>query len=104
MEFLIYDYECPAVDNAYNFWEALPWICTVLSIYMTINFLLKLMDSSFENQISELTLKIVSLDNENDDLIAKRNELERELEHVNAVLKALVSKFVAEEHPLTKVD
>lgn len=101
MEFLIYDHECP---NSYNFWEAVPWVCTVLSIYITVNFLLKLTDASFDNQISDLTIKISSLEDENNELVSKRTELERELEHVNDVLKALVAKFVAEEHHLTKVD
>ena len=107
MEFLIYDHECPAS----NFWDGVPWVCTVLSIYLTVKFLVKLTDSSFESQISEMILKVAALENENDDLItqrddliAKRNDLQKELEHMDAVLKALAKKLVTEEHHLTKVD
>jgi hypothetical protein len=110
MEFLIYDHECPS-NNGDRFWETVPWVCTVLSIYITVNFLSKLIDDSFESQISEMILKIAALENENDDLVNQRdelivkgNDLKKEAEHMDGVLKALVKKFVDDDHPLTKVD
>jgi hypothetical protein len=110
MEFLIYDHECP-VYNPYTFWDAAPWMCTVLSLYITVKFLIEIMNSSFDTYVEDTSTVIASLkdenetlQSENESLVAKRTELERELQHMNDVLNALVKKFVAEEHRLTKVD
>ena len=100
MEFLIYDHECPRS----NFWDAVPWMCTLLSIYVTVQFLVKLMDSSFESHVEDTNIIIDSLKEANEELIEKRDELERELQKMNDVVNALAKKFVTEDHRLTKVD
>jgi chaperonin cofactor prefoldin len=69
------------------------------------------MNSSFDTYVEDTSAIIAclkdeneTLQSENESLIAKRSELERELLHMNDVLNALAKKFVAEDHPLTKVD
>lgn len=102
MEFLIYDHECPTKSR--DFTDIVPWISVVLSLYITVKFLVKLMDTSFETQIETLINQLKTLEVENDELTAKVDSLEREREHMDEVVKALVDKFVKEGHPLTKVD
>lgn len=107
MEFLIYDHECPQS----TFWDAIPWMSVVLSLYITTKFLIKLMDSSFESYVEDTKVATAylqdtnhALETERDELIAKVDSLEREREHMDEVVKALVDKFVKSGHPLTKVD
>lgn len=103
MEFLIYDHQCP--KGSYDlFVDVIPWISVVLSLYVTTMLVNKLMDTSFENQIDKMGETLKNLEVENEELIAKIETLEREREHMDEVVKALVDKFVKNGHPLTKVD
>lgn len=96
MEFLIYDHACPVTKTDF-FADVVPWISVVLSLYITANFLVKLMDTTFESQIESLIVRNSALEMENEEL---KNECEKQIE----VIKTLTSKFVIDEHHLTKVD
>lgn len=103
MEFVIYDHQCPVATTDY-FTEVIPWVSVILSLYVMTKFVVKLIDTSFEVQVDNMNTKLIALEQENDDLIAKVETLEKEREHMDEVVKALVDKFVKEGHPLTKVD
>lgn len=103
MEFLIYDHQCPVTKTDY-FVEVVPWISVVLSLYITAQFLTKLLDTTFDAQIEQVEAKVTILSGENEELKQENEKLKEELEQQFEALKAVTRSFIINEHPLTKVD
>ena len=103
MEFLIYDHECPKNDRDY-FADVVPWICVAMTIYVTVKFLMKLLDTAADNEIALIGKNLKDLEEENAELRRDNDKLKEELDQQFEVLKAITRSFVINEHPLTKVD
>ena len=84
--------------------DAVPWISVVVSIYLTVAFVLKIVDAPLEHQIDDLIKRLRELEDANDELSHSLTKMTIDRDQIYEVVKVLTSKFVADEHPLTKVD